>query len=242
MISVIEVYNAVRDLANKDQKGFVTPQVFNSFASIAQIAVYNSIFEQLAPAHTMRNRGNDAARGDSALNGVKDDLAQYVREEILDGSSERSLNDDNNLFAFPSDFKKMISLRVANDDRTSIALVYDPEKIGYIMGSHLSSPAEQYPVALVADSLEVFPSDINSVVMTYYRTPCAFDVFGNKEYGSLPKIVVQGTENVDGMFVIDPANTKNFDLPSHYREDVINEIARMVGVRLRDPNLLAQAQ
>ena len=40
MISVIEVYNAVRDLANKDQKGFVSPKVFNSFASIAQENVY----------------------------------------------------------------------------------------------------------------------------------------------------------------------------------------------------------
>ena len=36
MISVIEVFNAVRDLANKDQKGFVAPSVFNSFAEVAQ--------------------------------------------------------------------------------------------------------------------------------------------------------------------------------------------------------------
>ena len=52
MISVIEIYNAVRDLANKDQKGFVTPRVFNAFASVAQMSVYNSLFAALAPAHT----------------------------------------------------------------------------------------------------------------------------------------------------------------------------------------------
>ena len=47
MISVIEVYNAVRDLANKDQKGFVSPKVFNSFASIAQENVYLEMYSEL---------------------------------------------------------------------------------------------------------------------------------------------------------------------------------------------------
>ena len=47
MISVIEVYNTVRDLCNKDQKGFVTPRVFNTFAEIAQQNVFNEMFQEL---------------------------------------------------------------------------------------------------------------------------------------------------------------------------------------------------
>ena len=237
MVSVIEVYNAVRDIANKDQKGFVTPRVFNSFASIAQQSVFNGIFAGLAPAHALRNRGGDAAGGDSALRGIKDDVSIYVTEAILSGSSERSLNSDNNLFSKPDDFFKLISLRVNDEERTSVALVYDPEKIGYIMGSHLSAPVEQFPVALMADSIELFPSDIDSVIMTYYRQPSSVTYAGVLSKANLPKITVD-EEDSSGFFSIDATNTYNFDLPEQYKDQVINEIAKLVGLRLRDAQLL----
>ena len=245
MVSVIEVYNAVRDLANKDQKGFVSPRVFNSFAVIAQNSVYNRIMEQLGPAHTLRNRGNDAARGDSVLNGVKDDIARYLKERRLDAvtntNADVSYNSDNNRFAMPLDLKKVISLRVDNDDRTPVSLIYEPEKIGHILGSHLSSPSEEYPVALVADSIEVFPSDINGVVMTYYRMPRAVNMSG-ETVTAAPKISVSGTVDADGFFIVDPNTTYNFDLPEEYRDQLVNEIATMVGIRLRDPSLLQKAE
>jgi len=245
MVSVIEVYNAVRDLANKDQKGFVSPRVFNSFAVIAQNSVYNRIMEQLGPAHTLRNRGNDAARGDSVLNGVKDDISRYLKERRLDAvtntNADISYNSDNNRFAMPLDLKKVISLRVDNDDRTPVSLIYEPEKIGHILGSHLSSPSEEYPVALVADSIEVFPSDINGVVMTYYRMPRAVNMSG-ETVTAAPKISVSGTVDADGFFVVDPNTTHNFDLPEEYRDQLVNEIATMVGIRLRDPSLLQKAE
>ena len=238
MISVIEVYNAVRDLANKDQKGFVTPRVFNAFASVAQMAVYNTLFASLAPAHSIRNRGGDAAGGDSALRSVKDDVSRYVTESALDGSDDTSLNADNNLFAYPANFKKLISLRVNNDERTDVALIYDPAKIGHILGSHLSSPSEQYPVALVADSVELFPSDINSVILTYYRLPAASDFQGVLSETDQPKISVLSTDE-DGLFVPNVIECFNFDLPEHYKTQLIGEIAKMIGIRLRDAQLLA---
>ena len=47
MVSVLQVYNAVKDIANKEQKGFITPGVFNSFAPIAQMNIYNEMFSEL---------------------------------------------------------------------------------------------------------------------------------------------------------------------------------------------------
>ncbi len=44
MASVERVYKAVRDIANKDQRGFVTPAIFNEFAGMAQMNVFNSLF------------------------------------------------------------------------------------------------------------------------------------------------------------------------------------------------------
>jgi hypothetical protein len=50
MISVERVYAIVRDICNKDQKGFVTPNVFNTLARVAQQNVYNEMFNELRGA------------------------------------------------------------------------------------------------------------------------------------------------------------------------------------------------
>ncbi len=45
MASVNRVYSALKDLVNKDQRGFVTPAVFNNFAQVAQMNIYNDMFD-----------------------------------------------------------------------------------------------------------------------------------------------------------------------------------------------------
>ena len=57
MASVLNVYNALKDLSNKEQKGFVTENVFNSFAPIAQMNVYNEMFRDFASAKQQDRAG-----------------------------------------------------------------------------------------------------------------------------------------------------------------------------------------
>ena len=47
MASVYEVYNIIKDLANKDERGMISPAQFNAFAGIAQQKVYNGLFEEI---------------------------------------------------------------------------------------------------------------------------------------------------------------------------------------------------
>ena len=47
MISVIKVFNTLRDLCNEDQRGFITPEVFNSFAQLVQENVYEKMKSDL---------------------------------------------------------------------------------------------------------------------------------------------------------------------------------------------------
>ena len=53
--NIVDVYNAVRDLCNKDQRGFVTPEVFSTFAGIAQQNIFNEMFQELITANKDRN-------------------------------------------------------------------------------------------------------------------------------------------------------------------------------------------
>ena len=249
MISVIEVYNAVRDLANKDQKGFVTPNVFNTFAEVAQQNVFSKILEDLVQAKALRMGQRDPGAGESVYRGVEDDLSEYIKEERLQGSNEPNLTGDSNMFKKPSDFYKMISIRVEGDERTPVELVYRPDQMSHIMSSNLSAPTELFPVALVSKSVEVFPSDVGSVIMTYYRQPSSrymasnggLFVQGECDYSSSPRYAVL-SEDSDGYYVNNPINSRDFDLPERFKGAVIGEICKMIGVRLRDASLSQYGQ
>lgn len=78
MVNIIDVYNAVRDLCNKEQRGFVTPEVFSTFAGIAQQNVFNEMFQELLAANKARRGGIDGARDKSLYKMVEEDLSYFI--------------------------------------------------------------------------------------------------------------------------------------------------------------------
>jgi len=245
MISVIEVYNTIRDLCNKDQKGFVSPRIFNEFAEVAQQNVFNEMFKELSGAKQLRARGLDPSGSDSVYRSVKDDLSNFVTQ-VQVASESSPLYISSNTFNRPNDMHKLISLRydVEGGDEVAswaeVELVYDSEKIPHILNSNLSAPTAAYPVALISNVIQVFPSDetyTGALVITYYRNPAskyAQGVYiGGIDVTSGPRFVTSGVES-DGFFGTEISQCRNFELPEQYKSEVISEIAKMIGIRLRD--------
>lgn len=250
MISVIEVYNTIRDLCNKDQKGFVTPRVFNSFAEVAQQNVFNEMFKELSGAKQLRAKGFDPAGANSIYRGVQDDISNFITQLEYSEDGTPNLYISSNRFKRPRDLFKIISLRYDIDGAESTAswadveLVFNTEKIPQILSSNLSAPTAAFPVALISRDIEVFPSDetfSGSLVITYYRNPASKYITpqgsfaaGDVDAFSGPRFAVLGAPDMDGFFVNDVMNSKNFELPEKYKSEVISEIAKMIGIRLRD--------
>lgn len=248
MVSVIKVYEAVRDLCNKDQKGFISPSVFNRFASLAQDNVFNEMFNELKLASRLRQSGSDAGRDKSAYKMIEEDLSHYLGRAVLNVAGEEPDEpvgydeatseviyapvEEVAIFPVPSFAHRIVSMSV-NATNTSVEIIYDAEKSKRVLNSNLSAPTEGFPVALVVDrNIEVFPQTISSDIdLLYYRKPASFGPTGtlaanSPSYSSL---------NIsDGFVIADQNNCYNFDLPSHYFPEVVAEIARMIGVRLRD--------
>ena len=143
MVSILQVYNALRDLANKEQKGFITPQVFNSFAPLAQINIYNEIFSELVDAKRLNRQNFDPGRDKSVRKQKEEDLSYFLRTE--NGSCP------GGVVSKPLDLSKIVSLRANTTVTTAqlvgfniepvlCELVYDAEKIERIIGSNLSTP------------------------------------------------------------------------------------------------------
>ena len=111
---------------------------------------------------------------------------------------------------------------MSSSSRKPMEVCYDEEKIERILISNISAPTEQFPVALVSNVIEVFPESIMNIKMRYYKTP------------SLPEFAYTVSS---GNEVYSSANSNDFDLPDHYEDQLVIEIAELIGVSLREQYL-----
>ena len=84
MASVLTVYNALKSLANKDQRGFITPAIFNSFAGPAQLSVFNKLFgSEMTASNVVRSRQMSGDRETAKLKNLREDLSLLVKESTF---------------------------------------------------------------------------------------------------------------------------------------------------------------
>jgi hypothetical protein len=237
MASIDKVYRTVKNLANKEQKGFVTPAVFNRFAVIAQNNIYNELFTELVDAKKISRQNLDPGRDKSVRKRTLEDLSPFVTR--VANYTDKAPN--TNIFFKPTNFSRMISMSVGNTNgngynlnKTNIEIVYDVEKMDRILGSNLSTPTQDFPVALVSDEIEVFPEEIASIDITYYRTPG-----GMTQGGVYTDSPPQWTAIDSGgtTELMDPSSI-DFMLPEHYSSELVYEIAKMIGISINDGGMV----
>lgn len=236
MASVNQVYNTLKDLANKDQRGFVTPTVFNNFAPVAQAKIFNDLFQQLNVAKNMKLRGLDVQRHLSKLKQIEEDLSTFSKTDTVSQS--------NGTFAKPDDLAKIISIRTSGayvfgtSTSTSIDVMYDEEKLEYILQSDLSKPSDTSPVALLSNVIEVFPTTVKRIKIRYYKQPEGINASTGARTASLPKFGYDQSLP-GGKEIYLAANSVDFELPDHYIPQLVIEMGRMVGINLRDEAVIA---
>lgn len=241
MVSVYQVYQNLKSLANKEQKGFITPQVFNNFAAMAQMNIYNEMFKELIDAQRLSRQGFDTGRDKSPRKMVLEDLSMYLRAEPLFSlaGSGGSFSDDADTIEKPADMSRLISVEISDGtspftERKRCELVYNTEDILSIMGSNLSTPTADFPVALVTNStIEVIPAIGSGVILNYYAKPTSFNSDGQVD----PNQPLYAFKTLSGNTFFDFDNSRDFMLPSHYLSEVVMEMAKLIGVRLRDPQV-----
>lgn len=228
--NIVKVYEAVRELANKDQRGFVTPASFNKFAHQAQLNLFNNMFSEFEQSRASSRRGINAKGDKSRTKRLQEDLSFYsVTDELEKTNSESFFRK----YSLDPDVSRIISISTAggsllgNSTRVPIDIVYDEEKIERILISDLNKPTEDYPVALVSDNIEVFPESINKIFVRYYRVPRGRAVDG------------AFSDNVPSLSsaLSNQSTAVHFDMPEHYEPELALEIAKMIGLHLRDADM-----
>ena len=229
--NIVKVYEAVRELANKDQRGFVTPASFNKFAHQAQLNLFNNMFGEFEQARASTKRGISAKGNKSRIKRLEEDLSFYSTSETWTKDSTASAFKKNDL---TYNLSRIIALNTKGavlfgaSTRTPIDIVYDEEKIDRILRSDLNLPTEDAPVALVSNHIEVFPETIQKIHVRYYRQP------GSRDYAGE---FVDNLPYLNTADLTDQTNARHFDMPEHYEPELTIEIAKMIGLHLRDADM-----
>lgn len=232
MASVETVYFALKDLANKDQRGFVTPTTFNRFAQVAQLNIFNRLFVDARKDKVARLRNIEGARPLGSKKQVKEDLSYF--------SKESTLSQSNGVFSKPDDLARVLSLRTngkfmfGQSNSTNIDIVYDEEKLYYILNSSLSVPTESRPIAVLGEDIEVFPTSIKKIKLRYYKYPEGINPSTGARTAATPKF---GYTLSNGIESYSASNSVDFELPDHYEAELIVEIAKLIGVNLKDADV-----
>jgi hypothetical protein len=165
---------------------------------------------------------------------VREELTLYLK------SSTRDRQDDLK-FTHPDDFYKLSSAKtygsvlMGTTTSSPIEITYDPFRIDYMLKSTLSAPSLERPVVLVADKLEVYPNSIKKIDIRYYKLPEGITSAGAKT-PSQPQF---NYTTVAGDEVYDASTSIDFELPKDREEELVVELATMIGTALRDAAVMS---
>ena len=210
MVSIDTVYQRVLALANKEQRGYITPQEFNLFANQAQMDIFEQYFYDTNQFG--RIPGNDKPHSDP-LDILEDKLDIFHTRLSLSGS--------DNIFDLPGNYYRHIALFTV--DNSNVQKLSIKEAMQVSQGP-LTSPTLKRPIYYIDNNnrINVVPETITSGSFHYYRKP---DIVNWSSY-----TVLSGE-------LYDSGNSVNFELHPSEETKLVIKILGLAGITLKDPAL-----
>ena len=241
MVNINDVYQRVLFIANKEQRGYITPDEFNSYAAQAQLEIFEGYF--IKQFQTMQAPMSEADYANISMN---------VEEKINEFHAQVSVSaDSNGVYPYPTGqetpalpvFYRLTNVTVAG--RICDEVMHN--KLTYINLSPLTAPTVAQPVMVRrANGVQVYPSiptttDSNGnllfpVVMDYLRRPV------DPVWGFLTTVT-----NPDGTTTtIEPtynaATSTDFELHPSDEQDLVYKILTLAGVAIKQPDVSSFGQ
>lgn len=106
-----------------------------------------------------------------------------------------------------------------------------------MLQSDLSAPSSNHPVAIVSNNIEVFPTSIKKIKVRYYKYPEGRSVSTGARSALSPRYNATNLGASNEVFNV--ATSIDFELPDHYVPQLVIEIGKMIGINLRDQDVVA---
>ena len=209
-VSVDTVYQRVLALANKEQRGYITPQEFNLFANQAQLDIFEQYFYDTNQFG--RIPGNDKPHSDP-LDILEDKLDIFHTKSTLSGT--------DNIFDLPSNYYRHIAIFTV--DNSNVQKLSIKEAMQVSQGP-LTSPTLKRPIYYIDNNnrINILPEAITSGSFHYYKKPT---------------IVNWSSYTLSGADLYDSFNSDNFELHPSEETKLVIKILGLAGITLKDPAL-----
>ena len=154
MVRIDDVYQRVLALANKEQRGYITPQEFNLFANHAQKEIFEQYFYELN--QFLRVHGNSEEYSD---------IIDNIREKI--SIFERTATSGNPI-TLGTEYRLGT---IYTDDFIEVQEV-KPNELIYLNKSPLLRPTDNRPVYTRQNNVcTIFPGALTSLTYTFITMP-----------------------------------------------------------------------
>tara|TARA_R110002020_G_scaffold194731_3_gene395594 strand:+ start:103 stop:786 length:684 start_codon:yes stop_codon:yes gene_type:complete len=206
-ISIDTVYQRVLALANKEQRGYITPQEFNLFANQAQLEIIEQYLYDIN--QFSRVPGNDTDYSD--MLDLLNDKLNIFKEHIT------SVALSSGKFTLPNDLLKLGQVIVNNYEADQI----EPTTLRLMQNAPLFNEISMNPVYILLDNeIQIYGSDM--VEYTYIRKP---------------DVVSWGYVVIGEKAMHDPNNTVNFELHPLEETELVYKILTLAGITLNRQDL-----
>jgi len=220
MVNIDDVYQKVLVLANKEQRGYITPQEFNLFANQAQREIFEQYFYDLN--QFSRVHGDSGEYSDTVHN-INEKIAIFERTDTFtNGSFDGVANNLYRLGTVIYNHSTLGNIEVEEVQQNEIL---------YINASPLTKPTLNKPVYVRTNntSVSVFPNTITDVDCTYVQAPATpewgYFVIGNK-----------------ALYDSSLTKTTHFQLHQSEESELVYKILKLAGVSMKKDDIMRAGQ
>ena len=218
-INIDTVHQEVLALANKEQRGYITPQEFNLFAEQAQLEIYENYFHDLRIAQLKPKNSTMVA---DEIDMIIERLSPFV----VSGSTATKDQDSNTTYSVPVDAYTIRSINFTPSGGTLTEIPeVSPHEITYMLGNSLTSPTTKRPVHVKdnTSNLKVYPSSFaETITIDYYKIP------------TTPN---WGYVIVNNKALYNSNSSTDFDLHISEQNNLVMRILELAGISVKDQTL-----
>lgn len=208
MVNIDTVYQKVLAIANKEQRGYITPQEFNLFADQVQMDIFEQYFYDINQFN--RVPGNDTEYAD---------MLTLLEEKIAIFKNIKLLFYQSPYYQKPRELYRLGTLETGYGEIEQIT----HKEYLTIKLSPLAKPTLQRAVFVdTPQGFRVYPTFTNNVQCHYIRKP---------------KTAKWGYNVIGGNALWDPSKSENFQLHPSEENNLIIKILALAGISIKDVNL-----
>ena len=226
-VDIDRVYQKVLALANKEQRGYITPQEFNLFADQAQFEIFENYFHDVKTARLKPTN-------DSNISDELDILREKISIHRADGVTLSVGTGSNDGFHLVSSSTYMIT-RVYKEESGGGFLEFkevDLNDLANIMNNQLTAPRVSTPIYVKNsyNKIKIYPT-------------ASYSTTDNIKYDVIrkPEKPVWGYVVVNNKALNNPATTTDFDLHESEENNLVMRILELSGIAMKETELVQMA-